>query len=80
MPKSDKEGCQFESSVILQGSKTIAPLLNEENEFESSVILQGSKTFLTCRTVLDVFESSVIYRVVKRSGQVLYRYSGLRVV
>ena len=34
----------FESSVILQGTKTPLPALYTEGEFESSVILQGTKT------------------------------------
>ena len=34
----------FESSVILEGSKTIAGVTSATLSFESSVILEGSKT------------------------------------
>ena len=34
----------FESSVILQGSKTACTAITDRAQFESSVILQGSKT------------------------------------
>ena len=34
----------FESSVILEGSKTLSYALLEDRMFESSVILEGSKT------------------------------------
>ena len=37
---------EFESSVILWGSKTKEGGLEGLNEFESSVILWGSKTFI----------------------------------
>ncbi len=36
----------FESSVILEGSKTCSRLLELRAKFESSVILEGSKTTL----------------------------------
>ena len=35
---------EFESSVILQGTKTFIDYFNPEVVFESSVILQGTKT------------------------------------
>ena len=34
----------FESSVILEGSKTSPPAVSPRRWFESSVILEGSKT------------------------------------
>ena len=34
----------FESSVILEGSKTLSCVLSSTSMFESSVILEGSKT------------------------------------
>ena len=37
----------FESSVILEGSKTFSCLVNVAIMFESSVILEGSKTTIS---------------------------------
>ena len=37
----------FESSVILEGSKTIRVPMRNPQKFESSVILEGSKTSFT---------------------------------
>ena len=34
----------FESSVILEGSKTLTNEITKAQQFESSVILEGSKT------------------------------------
>ena len=42
MPHDARRG--FESSVNLQGSKTLLSLNADERPFESSVNLQGSKT------------------------------------
>ena len=39
-----KNPTAFESSVILEGSKTRALLHRSRSRFESSVILEGSKT------------------------------------
>ena len=39
-----KELFVFESSVILEGSKTVSSILKVIPTFESSVILEGSKT------------------------------------
>ena len=38
----------FESSVILEGSKTAINVKDTFGSFESSVILEGSKTFIVC--------------------------------
>ena len=50
----------FESSVILNGSKTHPAEFRRLQAFESSVILNGSKTPVLCVTVIPKFESSVI--------------------
>ena len=41
----------FESSVILEGSKTGKNAHKYNDEFESSVILEGSKTFTSAYAV-----------------------------
>ena len=51
---------RFESSVILQGSKTENDNYRTVGKFESSVILQGSKTNKMFGTNITEFESSVI--------------------
>ena len=50
----------FESSVILEGSKTTARYLQASFLFESSVILEGSKTPSGRSRKVCRFESSVI--------------------
>ena len=50
----------FESSVILEGSKTYKSIFDLIDVFESSVILEGSKTSITAGIVCRTFESSVI--------------------
>ena len=51
---------RFESSVILEGSKTARSFFSAAKVFESSVILEGSKTNLFTCFVARSFESSVI--------------------
>ena len=50
----------FESSVILEGSKTCSRSCLTSLWFESSVILEGSKTVLYDLLKPSSFESSVI--------------------
>ena len=50
----------FESSVILEGSKTMAAADIMGVRFESSVILEGSKTGFFMPDFSHLFESSVI--------------------
>ena len=50
----------FESSVILEGSKTATITFNYAKMFESSVILEGSKTLFANFETETMFESSVI--------------------
>ena len=50
----------FESSVILEGSKTSARTQCKGGRFESSVILEGSKTVVVVFLLRFRFESSVI--------------------
>ena len=50
----------FESSVILEGSKTTLAIIDAITSFESSVILEGSKTAGALIGILARFESSVI--------------------
>ena len=52
--------CLFESSVILEGSKTYINYSMNGIEFESSVILEGSKTHHYGYNDGFTFESSVI--------------------
>ena len=56
----DEHGNMFESSVILEGSKTKKENGEKLMVFESSVILEGSKTKIHRDRVIDMFESSVI--------------------
>ena len=51
---------RFESSVILNGSKTNATTGQQKPQFESSVILNGSKTYPLRKWRNYLFESSVI--------------------
>ena len=51
---------RFESSVILEGSKTVSACFRVFNVFESSVILEGSKTKRLMKNYPTMFESSVI--------------------
>ena len=51
---------RFESSVILEGSKTIGKAQKPSRMFESSVILEGSKTEERALFCQGQFESSVI--------------------
>ena len=71
---------RFESSVILEGSKTIMALNLESVKFESSVILEGSKTWNSFDMKLIAFESSVILEGSKTSARLSRSSSGLRVV
>ena len=71
---------RFESSVILEGSKT-----NFSNEdlaylFESSVILEGSKTVPLLIQLASMFESSVILEGSKTVQRRDMLDMGLRVV
>ena len=50
----------FESSVILEGSKTGWDNIMSRPKFESSVILEGSKTCTRYHRRIRPFESSVI--------------------
>ena len=36
--------CSFESSVVLDGTKTLAKIKSSRKTFESSVVLDGTKT------------------------------------
>ena len=56
---------KFESSVILQGTKTIPQGSCTVHQFESSVILQGTKTTAPARYTSTLFESSVILQGTK---------------
>ena len=51
---------RFESSVILEGSKTELLCFTQRIQFESSVILEGSKTQGYSLLLSEWFESSVI--------------------
>ena len=51
---------KFESSVILEGSKTAIYFNVYQHTFESSVILEGSKTSASGVHIVTPFESSVI--------------------
>ena len=64
---------QFESSVILEGSKTGVNEFATLPAFESSVILEGSKTITGVKTPRHSFESSVI---LEGSKTMCYRLSG----
>ena len=58
----------FESSVILQGTKTKARACPALCAFESSVILQGTKTGGCSGGAGEKFESSVILQGTKTDG------------
>ena len=60
MSFGDSDSIGFESSVILEGSKTHALARINAQMFESSVILEGSKTVVKARPYACEFESSVI--------------------
>ena len=51
---------EFESSVVLDGTKTIASLISGIAGFESSVVLDGTKTPSSLSTCATWFESSVV--------------------
>ena len=71
---------EFESSVNLQGSKTISTIVNSAGSFESSVNLQGSKTKVQEDALQDTFESSVNLQGSKTVLQVWEQLVRLRVV
>ncbi len=71
---------RFESSVILQGSKTYDIEEYELYAFESSVILQGSKTYNITSYNVAMFESSVILQGSKTAHVHIKTVHGLRVV
>ena len=58
----------FESSVILQGTKTNLSAMFTVVRFESSVILQGTKTHMVIIVRQCEFESSVILQGTKTAG------------
>ena len=70
----------FESSVILEGSKTVCPFKREAFRFESSVILEGSKTRSGHSKMACQFESSVILEGSKTTGISVVTSTRLRVV
>ena len=70
----------FESSVILEGSKTNPDTGDSTNMFESSVILKGSKTNVVTNKLLILFESSVILEGSKTRCHPAEQKAGLRVV
>ena len=70
----------FESSVILEGSKTIDVATPQDWTFESSVILEGSKTVCKVRLLFRWFESSVILEGSKTPNSYLTTPLCLRVV
>ena len=70
----------FESSVILQGSKTKSGKLTVNGAFESSVILQGSKTTSADGKTYFMFESSVILQGSKTKDPQMIYQKRLRVV
>ena len=41
---SNQHYCEFESSVVLDGTKTACMFDDDEIKFESSVVLDGTKT------------------------------------
>ena len=71
---------RFESSVILEGSKTVNQLIPIASMFESSVILEGSKTCRVEQFHAHAFESSVILEGSKTRSSALSTLSSLRVV
>ena len=71
---------RFESSVILEGSKTVYYFVNRTSKFESSVILEGSKTHPRTRRTGRKFESSVILEGSKTVATPPTSSFGLRVV
>ena len=71
---------EFESSVILEGSKTGGKLQFHVYLFESSVILEGSKTIEINTSECIMFESSVILEGSKTLPDKLLYRRGLRVV
>ena len=71
---------RFESSVILEGSKTKSIARDASALFESSVILEGSKTHFLTSLLLQRFESSVILEGSKTVGMVDAAKTCLRVV
>ena len=50
----------FESSVVLDGTKTTDEPVGQVHEFESSVVLDGTKTFISGSGYRLSFESSVV--------------------
>ena len=59
----------FESSVILQDSKTNLNSIKSKLQFERSVILQDSKTQIYEFSASEAFESSVILQDSKTMDQ-----------
>ena len=59
------EKSRFESSVIYEGTKTIAFANSCVLAFESSVIYEGTKTRNSRDSKSNMFESSVIYEGTK---------------
>ena len=70
----------FESSVILEGSKTQRSFTPPSDGFESSVILEGSKTETYGTLSPTSFESSVILEGSKTNEGLIKQLTGLRVV
>ena len=56
----DEALAQFESSVVLDGTKTYEPSARQGVGFESSVVLDGTKTFQAISPCRSRFESSVV--------------------
>ena len=50
----------FESSVVLDGTKTKAKAELDDARFESSVVLDGTKTAAAFNVLGAMFESSVV--------------------
>ena len=70
----------FESSVVLDGTKTFAFLHIVSPAFESSVVLDGTKTSCTASYTSFMFESSVVLDGTKTAVKDNAAYIGLRVV
>ena len=70
----------FESSVVLDGTKTKGGNVNLQAVFESSVVLDGTKTFFPFVTSFEGFESSVVLDGTKTTAYATCIPRSLRVV